>query len=77
MLRKVIFIRKMKSINFDAFVADMDLDEITVDNLDNMVKAPEAKMSISVDICAPVTTKQTTIHTSNPWYTEELREQRK
>ena len=58
------------------FVADMHLYEITEDNLDDMVEALETKMSVSLDIHAPVTTKQITIWTSNPWYTEELREQK-
>ena len=74
MLRKVISLRNMKSIDFDTFVPDMDLDEITGDNLDTMVEALKTKMSMSPDIHAPVTTKQTTIFTSNPQYIEEPRE---
>ena len=77
MVRKVISIRNLKSFNFDVFVAHMDLDEITGDNLDDMVEAFENKRSMSLDILAQVTTKQITIHTSNPWYTEDLREQKK
>ena len=34
-------------------------------------------MSASLDIHIPVTTKQTNVLPSNPWYTEELREQEK
>ena len=48
MLRKIISIRNLKSINFDAFVADMDLEEITGDHLHNMVEALKTKMSMSL-----------------------------
>ena len=74
MLKKVISIRNLMSINFDAFEADMDLDEITGDTFDDMVEALETKISMSLDIHTPVTTKEINVHISNPWYTEELRE---
>ena len=44
MLRKDISIRNVKSIDFETFVADMDLDDITGDNLDDMVEALKIKM---------------------------------
>ena len=66
----------MKIINFDAFVVDINLDEVTGDNLDDMLEALKTKVSVSRHFMH-VTTKQITIYTSNPWYTEELREQKK
>ena len=44
MFRKVISIRYLKSIDVDAFVANMDLDEITGGNLNDMVETIETKM---------------------------------
>ena len=76
-LRKVIFIRNLRSIKFNTFVADIHLYEITGDNLDYMVEALKTKVSLSLDIHAPVTTKQITLCSSNPWYTEGLRKHRK
>ena len=66
MLRKVICIRNLKCIEYDAFVADMDLDKITEDNLDDKVETLKTKMSMSLDIHASVTTKQITVCTQIP-----------
>ena len=78
MVRKNNNIRKLKSINVPSLIEDLQLEDQTdPDNLDDMVEWLETKLRTALDMHAPVKEKCITVRSSNPWFTDEIKEQKR
>ena len=77
MVSKQITIRKLKSIDIPSFIEDLHLeDHIDQDNMDDMVDWLETKLRTALDKHAPVKEKCITVRSYNPWFTDEIKEQK-
>ena len=77
--RKEITYRKLKYINYTDLAEEMHLDSLLLENLkyNDLVRKFENNMNDAFNIIAPEVTKMTTVRHKNPWFTEELRTEKK
>ena len=77
--RKEITYRKLKSINYTDLAEEMHLDSLLLENLEytDLVRKFENNMKDALNTIAPEVTKMITVRHQNPWFTEELRTQKK
>ena len=77
--RKEITYRKLKSINYTDLAEEMHLDSFLLENLEynDLVMKFENNMKDVLNAIAPEVTKMITVRHQNPWFTEELRTQKK
>ena len=78
MVSKHITIRKLKSIDIPSFIDDLQLEDKTdPNNVDDMVEWFETRVQTALDKHAPVKEKPITVRCSNPWFTGEIKEQKR
>ena len=78
MVSKHVTIRKLKSTDIPSFIEDLQLDEqLDSDRLDDMVEWLDAKLWTVLDKHAPSKEKCITVRSSNPWFMDEIKEQKR
>ena len=78
MASKNITIRKLKSVDVPSLIEDLQLEDQTdPSNLDDMVEWHETKLQTALDKHALVKEKCITVRSSNLWFTDEIKEQRR
>ena len=77
--RKEITYRKPKSINYTDLAKEMYLDSLLLENLEynDLVRKFKGNMKEALNIIVPEITKTTTVRHQNPWFSKELRTQKK
>ena len=77
--RKEIMYRKLKLINYTDLAEEMHLDLLLLENLEynDLVRKFEGNMKEALNIIGPEIIKTITVRHQNPWFTEELRTQKK
>ena len=77
--RKEIMYRRLKSINYTDLAKEMNLDSLLLENLEynDLLRRYEGIMKEALNIVAPKSTKTITVIHQNPWFTKELRTQKK
>ena len=73
---ETISYRKLKNIDIDKLVDDMNLDDIKDSEINDMVQEMEYRMMKSLDNQAPLKQKCIVVRDQVPWYTDEVKEQR-
>ena len=78
MVSKHVTIRKLKSIDIPSLIEDLQLeDQLNSDKLDDMVEWLETKLQTALDKHAPSKEKFITVRSSNPWFIDEIKEQKR
>ena len=77
--RKEITYRKLKLINYINLAEEMHLDSPLLENLEynDLVRKFEGNMKEALNIIALEITKTITVRQQNPWFTKELKTQKK
>ena len=77
-VQKDITIRKLKNMDKTKFIEDLNLDEFPeTDNINTLVNTLERKMKESLDNNAPENSRRITVRPKNPWFSDDLREQKR
>ena len=78
MVSKQITIMKLKSVDIPSLIEDLQLDEqLDSDKLDDMVEWFETRLQTALDKHAPSKEKCITVRSTNPWFTDEIKEQKR
>ena len=78
MVGKHITIRKLKSIDIPSFIEDLQLEDQTdPDNTDDMVEWLETKLQTALGKHVLVKEKWITVRSSNVWFSDEIKEQKR
>ena len=67
----------MKDVGRTQFVKDMSLEEITTDELEDMVEKLEGNFMAAINKQAPEIMKVITDRKKKPWFGDELKEQKR
>ena len=77
-VQKDITIRKLKNMDRNKFIEDLNLEEFPeTDNINILVNTLEKKMKESLDNNAPENSRRITVRQKNPWFSDDLREQKR
>ena len=77
-VHKDITIRKLKNMDRTKFIEDLNLEEFPeTDNINTLVNTLEQKMKESLDSNAPENSQRITVRPKNPWFSDDLREQKR
>ena len=77
-VQKDIIIRKLKNTDRTKFIEDLNLEEFPeTDNINTLVNTLEQKMKESLDSNAPENSQRITVRPKNPWFSDDLREQKR
>ena len=77
-VQKDITIRKLKNMDKTKFIEDLNLDQFPeTDNINILVNTLERKMKESLDNNAPETCRRITVRPKNPWFSDDLRKQKR
>ena len=78
MVSKHIIIRKLKSIDIPSLIEDLQCDDqLNSDKLDDMVEWLQTKLWTALDKHSPSKEKCITVRSSNLWFKDEVKEQKK
>ena len=78
MVSKQITIRKLKSIYIPSFIDDLQLEDQTdPNNMDDMMEWLETRLQTALEKHVPDKEKCITVRSSNPWFTGEIKEQKR
>ena len=77
-VQKDITIRKLKNMDKTKFIEDLNLDQFPeTDNINILVNTLERKMKESLDNNAPETCQRIIVRPKIPWFSDDLREQKR
>ena len=77
-VQKDITIRKLKNMDKTKFIKDLNLEEFPeTDNINTLVNTLEQKMKEILDNNAPENSQRITVRPKNPWFSDDLREQKR
>ena len=77
-VHKDIAIRKLKNMDRTKFIEDLNLEEFPeTDDINTLVNTLEQKMKESLDSNAPENSQRITVRSKNPWFSDDLREQKR
>ena len=77
---KSVTVRKLKNIDVDKMVESMDLASVCLEEMDDLnkiVDLVETRMKNALDLHAPMKTQNMTVRKLTPWYTEEVKGQKR
>ena len=78
LVRKPITYRNIKGMDSEKFIQDTKLDDLLqLENLDELIIAFENNVNEAIDQHAPEKTKIITVRHSNPWFTKEVKDQKR
>ena len=78
MLRKSVTNRKLHNIDQQQFITDLKLQDLNlIQQPDELVNAFEDRVQMAVDKHAPEITKEITIRSTNPWFTNKVKDKKK
>ena len=75
--KKLIKYRKLRDINIDQLNNDLEVSDIANGPIDDMVDELESKLLQALDKHALEITKMVTVRHRLPWYTDEIKEQKR
>ena len=77
--REKVKYRKLRSVSVNDLLHDMDLNKImnSDSDIDELYRLFEEEATKATDIHAPVVEKTLTIRDKKPWYTDEIKEQKR
>ena len=75
--RKEIIYRKLKDVDLLQLMKEMSLKDIKTENLDEMVGMLEENLSNALNSQAPEITKVITERKKNPWFRDDLKQQKR
>ena len=78
LVRKPITYRNIKGMDSEKFIQDTKLDDLLqLENLDELIMVFENNVNEAIDRHAPEKTKIITVRHSNPWFTKEVKDQKR
>ena len=78
MLRKSVTNRKLHNIDKQQFITDLKLQDLDlIQQPDQLVDTFEDRLRTTLDKHAPEKTKDITIRSTNPWFTNEVKEKKR
>ena len=75
--KQTIKFRKINKIDITTLVEDMTLDSFMMNNLEECVDQLETNMQLTLDKNAQEITKNIVARKKVPWFTDEIREQKR
>ena len=75
--KRLIKYRKLRDININQLTNDLEVSDIINGPIDDMVDELESKLLQVLDKHAPEKTKMVTVRHRLPWYTDEIKEQKR
>ena len=75
--KRLIKYRKLRDININQLTNDLEVSDIINGLIDDMVDELESKLLQVLDKHAPEKTKMVTVRHRLPWYTDEIKEQKR
>ena len=71
-IREITY-RKIKSVDPSLLVSEMNLDNITSDSLDDLLKQFNRNVILALDKNAPIKTVKVAVKDNKPWFNKDLR----
>ena len=75
--RKELSYRKIDAIDIEAFCNELHLNQLEVLPLEDKIKQLNSELMTVLNKLVPQKTRRITLHPSNPWFTDEVRSQKK
>ena len=72
-----ISFHKLKNINIEELAKELSLNENISDDLDTLMQEFDKKSKVALDKAAPLKTKSISTRHTNPWFDDQLRQQKR